>query len=341
MQHSSRASALSPMTTNEMIDRTLRIYRANLIPIITLTAVVMVPLVLINTILSARYLAELSQAMLVLDTTVSAQMDSGLLGTAGATLLASIGGAILQGVLINGVLTRVASENHLGHNITIMEAFRAIQGRLALVAGALALIYLLLIALSVGLAFVFFLCGLGVGVLVYFGVGLYAFIIPIITLEGVDLGTAFQRAWWLGRARFWPAALLIGGLGGGGLVLNLILTSMQGLFVSPSIAAATAIQSSDIIVVLLQTTISVMITPLVPIGLTILYYDTRVRFEDLDRAMRDAAGADPRPADVHSPIHPGPFMTGRDLSNLVGASFAALATLFAVFMLLSLFLGPA
>src|SRR5260221_1251460 len=57
------------------------------------------------------------------------------------------------------------------------------------------------------------------------------------------------------------------------------------------------------------------LAPILPIAYTLMYYDTRVREEGLDIALKSVAVPDASPGDVPTPP-PGPFMVRKDWSNL-------------------------
>jgi hypothetical protein len=79
-------------------------------------------------------------------------------------------------------------------------------------------------------------------------------------------------------------------------------------------AASISFTTEQIIAVAEQALISVVISPVLPIGLTLLYYDTRVRTEGLDIALQSTGKPDARPEDIISP--PVESMNSRDFVNL-------------------------
>jgi hypothetical protein len=104
----------------------------------------------------------------------------------------------------------------------------------------------------------------------------------------------------------------------------------QGNVASVSFTASQALQ------IVLQAIVSIFLAPVLPVALTLMYYDTRVRVEGLDIALQSVGKPDPRPADVMSPPAHG-FMTGRDYGN-VGIMCGAIFSLIVLYFAASYFL---
>src|SRR5688500_9801580 len=160
------SNSLRPLTVLEILDRTFRIYRENFWSYAVLVAIVTVPLSIINLIASQSYLAQLQNQEL----SFSQRQAAGNSFTLLISLL-TIVIAIVQAIFINGTLTFMASEHHLGRKITIAEAFRHSRGRFLTLFVALFVFYLLIFVLAfVSALTITCLIGiLGFGFLAYIG----------------------------------------------------------------------------------------------------------------------------------------------------------------------------
>src|SRR5687768_3708515 len=132
------SNSLRTYTVLEILDRTFRIYRENFWSYAGLVAIVTVPLSIINLIASQSYLTQLQNQELTRSQQVAATNNFTLFIS-----LTTIVIAIVQAIFINGTLTFMASEHHLGGKITIVEAFRHSRGRFLTLFAALFVFYLL------------------------------------------------------------------------------------------------------------------------------------------------------------------------------------------------------
>ncbi len=319
-----KASPLRPFTVPQLLDRTFRIYRDNFLPFFALVAVVVIPLTIVQLLGSEWLTAQLTQTV---DTTstgsfrTNPQSANAFLGSFTnllvLTFVVSAVVAIIQGVLINSVLTYMASERHLGRPVTLGEAFHAVRDRLPKLGIGLVVYYLILAVVIVGLLAILFACGLGIGALVYLGIALYAFLTPVLILERTGLSRGLKRAWVLGKARIWPVSGLILAVVILTSIISFGLSLSQQAITRQTIASATSYSTTSMLQLVVQTIIAIFVAPILPIGLTLMYYDTRVRLEGLDIALSSVNTPEPRPSDVASPEPaPGWFMSGKDFTNL-------------------------
>jgi hypothetical protein len=328
MMQSTRVNLPPTLSTLELLDRAFRIYRDNFLSFLVPVAIVTVPLTLINLVVGQLMASSLDESGFTnllysgRNTTgaASSRWMNDLLSTFGNTflilMLIAVAGAILQGVFVNGLLTYIASENHLGRKPTIGEAFRSIRERLLPLGGALFLFYVILFILSAALAFALFLCGFGFGVIVYVGIVLYAFLTPVLILERTGVGLGLRRAWMLGKARLWPVFGLIIAITVITSVINVGLNSITSLIIPTPDRFSTALTASGVLDIVLNSLVGIAIAPILPIALTLMYYDTRFRIEGLDILLRAAETPEARPADVISPPPFSGFLTGKDVTNM-------------------------
>jgi MFS family permease len=319
--------SLTPRTLLEILDRTFQIYRDYFTQFIGLVAGVTIPLTLFSTFATALLISPTTT--MTTDEFAMQDINSLLLGTGifqSGILALFIG--LLQTVLIHTPLTYMTSEYQLGRKVGLREAFQAVGDRLPQVGIGLFLFYLSLVLLSIGMWTLLFLCGFGVSILVYVGISLFAFLVQVLTLERTDVRRGLSRAWYLARARFWQVAgfmLLVGIIT---LVVTLVLSALQQLFLG-------GLTTNVVFNVISNLVVSIIVAPVLPIGLTLMYYDTRVRVEGLDIALNAVDSAEPRPSDVASP-RPTQLLNGRDAGNIVVLTLF----LFGIGALLTLLFAP-
>jgi hypothetical protein len=220
---------------------------------------------------------------------------------------------LAHALLISSPLVYMASERFMGRTATLGETYRAVIGRWWRLGIALAIFYGLFDGLLFILPFIAALCGAGFGILIFVGVGLYPFIMPVFVLERTGIVQGLSRAWFLAKSRFWP-------LLGVSVAIYLISFLVQlGLYVIEfvvigNLLSAASLTTITIIRTLIQAVIGIFVAPLLPFTYTMMYYDTRIRVEGLDIALQSLDTADPRPNALTSPPA-GKFMSSQDWRN--------------------------
>ncbi|MBZ0293504.1 MAG: hypothetical protein K8L99_13130 [Anaerolineae bacterium] len=291
--------ALTPRSIVDILGRTFRLYSQHFMAYIAVAVMTVIPLVTVSILFDRSVPAgNLNDSTLV---------QYNLLFS--FYLIASV---IIQAVFVGGPTTYMASEQNLGRKVLMGEAFRAVRTKLADLGLAMAGFYALLIALGIFSAFtVLCLIGLvGFAILIYASIAVNAFLVPIIVLEDSGPMAGITRAWALAKARFWPVFWLTVAVSvisfGVSLALDFVLPSFGGSL--PTIGAFVGL--------LIQVVISALTAPIMPIAMTLLYYDTRVRLEGLDRSMQTVQKSEPRPGDV-SPSPLNPRLNSQDVRNIV------------------------
>ncbi|MBI5958566.1 MAG: hypothetical protein HY866_07525 [Chloroflexi bacterium] len=313
--------ALAPSSVMDIVDRTFRIYRANFISFVALVALVIVPLTLLN-------LALVDDAPREIET--MEDYNSAVGDQVATTAIIALIQLFLQGIVVTAILTFIASESHLGRKCSIIQAIGQIRGRLLPLVGGLLLVVILFAVVIIALAFLTNLCVVPVvffAVVFYMGMVLYFFLVPVLVLEKVGPGFALRRASYLGRARFWPTLRFVFAIWLVMIVINIALGSFGGLVGTLPSGGGTTLET------ILNLLTTIIITPIMPIGLALMYYDARIRLEGLDLALQTVDKPDPRPSDVLSPEPTMGWFTLRDLGNtvlLVGLVFAFWCALFAI-----------
>ena len=114
---------LRPLRLGELLDRAIRLYRANFLTFIGIIAVVYVPLMVLQTAASAL----VSRSMFAGFSTPEEIFSN---STYWIGVLSTIVLSLLQFVLVQGIatgaLTRAVADNYLGRKIGILDAYRGI-----------------------------------------------------------------------------------------------------------------------------------------------------------------------------------------------------------------------
>jgi hypothetical protein len=316
-----RRESLKPQSLLELMDRTFRIYRENFMVFAGLVAAVMVPVTIITLLNSAWLNSSLTRAGFTPGSASSLSSNPGALsgilgqmfGSIGISLLVSLIAVFVRGVLIYGPLTYIASEANLGRRVSVGEAFNRIRNRLMPLAGGLVVFYLVFGVATVALAFTAFLCGLGLGILIYVGVAMYVFLTPVLVLEQVGITDGMSRGWSLAKARFWQIFGLTALVQVISFVISFALSFIAGLITGGTLAQS-SFGIAQIVSVILTALISIVLEPILPIGYTLMYYDARIRLEGLDMALTSSPSPEPRPSDVASPP---PMNTGLNRDDVI------------------------
>jgi hypothetical protein len=157
-----------------------------------------------------------------------------------------------------------------------------------------------------------------VPLLFYYGLALYFFLVPVMVLERTGPGLGTNRAQYLGRVRFWPTLGFV-------FVIWLVWVSSTRRLVQLACWWGATVEGAIAVETVLSPR-SPFSSPIMPIGLTLMYYDARIRVEGLDFALQSVDSPEPRPSDVESPHPAERLITGRDLANtfLLTAGLVAL-----------------
>jgi hypothetical protein len=320
--------ALNPRTVIEILKRTFIIYRDNLAVFLTLSALIIIPLAIIQFIVVDLLTA--STGLVVINDITQEVEDIDFSAFLNISIIFSLASFVLQQIILNGLITYLSSEYTMGRSTTPTEALQAIGDRFVPLGLSILFTVSILIAVIIVLSFLFFLCGLGIGVMIYLGVTLYALLIPVMILERVGVQAGVSRAFALGRIRFWPLFWL--------LLATLLITFLLSLVftVLEIIVGGNAVGGS-LPSLILSTAFTVVISPVMPIALTLMYYDTRVRLEGLDLALAAVPSDTPRPSDVPSQDFPV-RITGQDVTTMAILSVGLIVVLILVSFLLAPFL---
>lgn len=299
---------LRPRRLVEVLDSTFRMYRRNFLTFIGVAAIVTV-----------------SVTLLELATQTEQPVPEYPFGyyesqpTTETPVWVSIVGVLLQLVVTGSVITYSASEINLGRKPSFIETFRKASRRffpvtLGLIAIGIAFFLLGVLATLLLVYTAGSICLLMPMILLlsatYFLGCMSVYAIPTITLERVGFLLGIRRAMVLAKQRFWRNFWFVIGI----LVIWWVIDIVFGQFAKFVLGSTT---DSDTLIMVIDLAIEIFTIPMLPIGLTLMYYDTRIRVEGLDLAMMTVEAPDPRPSDVPSPVPAYAFLAGQDVRNIV------------------------
>jgi hypothetical protein len=291
------------MSVGEWLDATFTLYRRNFVLIASISAVVQIPYALLTWLLfSLTGVAAFVRSPLASlgTTTITPAQAQHLLNSYLGVLAVALG-LILVSLLVvvplgEAATTRAVSDRYLDRPSSLLSAYRAAWSRL----GALMSMILILVGAYAGsLAAVIGLVALlgavgagGLGALL----AIVAFValvpvliviyvrtvvaVPAIVLERASGWRGLQRSWQLISGRFWPTfgrMLLLA------LIASIISSVIAAIFEIPG--AALAPSSTFVFDQVASAVAAVFVGPITYIGVTLLYYDIRIRKEGFDIEM--------------------------------------------------------
>lgn len=311
---------LRPLRLGELLDRAIRLYRANFLTFIGIIAVVYVPLMVLQTAASAL----LSSSMLQDFSTPEAIFSNTAYwaGMGGTLILALVQFVLVQGIA-TGALTRAVADNYLGKKTGILDAYRGMGKSWLTLIGALLFLGIL--------SFVLFIWWLvpcigwftGLGMIVFLVAAINPLVPPAVVLENQGAIDAVRRAWSLARRRFWPVIGYIFVLylfsmivvNGPAAIANIILAQVFQSFEDPTMQLV----FTSIIQGLISLVFILIYYPLQMTAFTLIYFDLRVRTEGFDIALltMEASGSTEITEGMAAPIPQGNerLITGPELGN--------------------------
>ncbi|MDZ4769972.1 MAG: hypothetical protein SGJ24_12665 [Chloroflexota bacterium] len=306
-------------TMLQIMDGTFRIYRDNLGPLLMLSALLIVPLTVVGTLLGATTPAmQITAAQL--EGMSSEEMMNVLgpsLGLACLVIVVALILGIIQVVVLNGTIVTIASESLFGNPLTLREAWTMTLPRLGKLFWAYLSFYLILFAVTIVIVFAAAICPpllLILAFILYISITIGSLIAPVAVLENIGR-PAVSRAHVLGKSRFWQVfgiSVLIGLVSFG---VSLLLQEVLGgiLLSIPALAGGS---TAVVLSVTIAAIIEILIAPLLPIAMTQMYYDARIRKEGLADLLA-AIGPDARPYDVRPVVSDESWIASSDLVNML------------------------
>ncbi len=249
---------LRPLTLGELLDRTFQLYRSRFAIFIGIAAVAYVPVFVLQTVTlwAPRVFSPSVRAATLLGFLVLLVLR--LLGVAAA----------------NSATIIVVSAAYLERTITVGEAYQWVSGMLFR-------IFFIMIGMGIGI-------GIGALLLIVPGVILFlmwGLTIPVAVLENTGLGESLSRSRQLTaghRSRVFVIYLLYFVLV---FALQMGLAAPLGVLVALKGGAAALVAKSPVIALagaIISYVTVCLVTPVLSISLSLMYYDERVRKEALD-----------------------------------------------------------
>lgn len=314
------AKGFVPLSLMQVLDRAFRIYRENFFTIILPVFMFTVPTGIFSTLMTDSMLQEFERSTFFASEVRRLEASVGLYGRIFVILAATL---FLQSLLVNSLMTLIASDSQFGTKPTFRTLLDRLGSRLPTLIGSLVFVYFIGALLWIGMAIISFGCGFGFGLALYVTVTLYAFIVPVVILEDVDVGLALRRAWWLAKARFWAVLAIVFFSSLISSTLNLSLVSLIQL-ISDGVLGQLSETVSEGLTMALQVLATTIVTPILPLSLTLLYFDTRIRLEAFDVMMEIEPPLDYYRHQLVSPQPPGSLFVGADIGNIVKLSLGTI-----------------
>lgn len=299
---------LRPLTLMEILDGSFRAIRSNPAVMFGLSAVVVVVVIAVSTVLGT-YVSDLLSASFStfageLDA-ASAQSFQSSIATSMSSLVTSVA-MMLAGPVLTGLLITSVSRSVIGQKLSMSEAWRLTKGRRARLLGfALAIAGAELVVLAALTALVVLVARTGstaAAVLLGFAslvgyvvlitwVSVRTLLVPAsLVLEGTGFRQGIVRGWKLTYGSFWR-------LFGIYLLTVLMLAVLTGILQVPASILSSFLMTMPNLstVSLIVTAVSMAITETVTVAylssvVALLYVDLRIRREGLDVELARAAG---------------------------------------------------
>lgn len=262
---------LRPMGIGDMLDETLRLYRANFTLFVGTCAVIEVPLQAVIFLFTISILGaiqpinNLSGTSGTLTPAQQAALTHDLLALGGFGLAVAVI-ALIAFAAESAALAVIISNRYLEHPATAGMAYRAALNRLGPLLLALLWAFIRLIPFMI-LSFVL----LGLPFLVYFFVA-WSLIPQAIMLEGVDGLAASKRSRQLMQGYWWKSFGL--------LVVTAVLLTIISQIPSQIIDnAAGSFEARSLVNLIVSLVVVVLIRPIQTTATTLLFYDLKIRKE--------------------------------------------------------------
>ena len=249
---------LRPLTLGGLIEEMLRLYQQNFVSLIAIVAIVQVAVAVVVGLLG----------LIAAGSAVS--------GVFVVAFLAGILAAVVYVVAIflqAGALTLAIADDYLGQPITVQRAYEGAQQRLGGLIGTSLLIGLIVAALSITI--------IGIPVAIWLGIR-WVFSSQIVMLEGQAATSAMSRSADLVRNYWWRTF--------GILLLVFIAIGLVDAIISGIFGRIAFIGG------LINLIVQILIAPLYTAIVTLLYFDMRVRKENLTHDVISASMPGPGPA---------------------------------------------
>ena len=275
------AEAFVPMSTTQIIDRTLRLYRRHFVHFLAVVAVVYLPMSILNVVAQV--------AMVSVTTSMSARTNPDvMLAKATATfvfMLAVAAISLLGMVLSTGALTKSVADGYLGRESSVGEVYGAVFQRFGTLLGAF-----LLVGLLTGMGYL--LCVVP-GVILSL---MWIVTTPVVMVEPVSAWEGMKRSRQLCSGNLGKVFLLL-------LLCTLLVIVITAPFsvVGGLVQQLLVYHKLPVLGVVASQAISipsqVVAAPISSAAVVLLYYDLRIRKEAFDLEMLADSMSGPRRGD--------------------------------------------
>ena|SRR5688572_12067938 len=311
---------LRPLRLGELLDRAIRLYRANFLTFIGIIAVVYVPLMVLQTAASALLSSSMLQSFSTPEEIFS--NTAYWAGMGGTLMLALVQFVLVQGIA-TGALTRAVADNYLGKKTGILDAYRGIGKSWLTLIGALLLVGIIGFVLGIWWLVPCIGWFTGLGMIIFLMAAISPLVPPAVVLENQGAIEAIRRAWSLARRRFWPVLGYVIVLGLFSLIVVngpvAIVNILLGQVLTSSGDPATQLVLTSIIQGLISLVFILIYYPLQLTAFTLIYFDLRVRTEGFDIALltMEASGSTEITETMVAPVPQGNerLITGPELGN--------------------------
>jgi hypothetical protein len=296
------------MDMGDLLDRSVALYRENLVPLLGVYAVGYVPFWLLVGLaahsLSGAFLTAASTA--TSDLPAEAAVMSSFVG-AFMLFLVIFAAVIVLEPIVSGAMARAVADRLLGQPTSVRSAYAALHGRrgalilaslirLMTVYGAANILSLpaMMVTgmameraslLSITAAIVLDLGAIVVGSCIFMYL---AFLGQIIVVEQRGLGDALSRSWRLVSGRLWRSSAIAA-------FLTLLVLALTAACQAPLVLALAwwgplqptpqAVAATTTLLIATIAVSTLLASPVLAIGSTLMYFDLRVRKEGLDVEM--------------------------------------------------------
>ncbi len=255
---------LRPLGMADILDAALRLYRQNFGPFLGITAIVFVPVAILQTV-GAFFMGQSMGP-----NGEGSEVQMGALIVFGVFMAGSVLVYLLAMPVCQGALSIAVARRYLGQPVTVADAYQMISDRWAtLLAGVM--IVGLMTAVGTLLCLI---PGIFLGTL-------FMFVTPVIAVERAPLMEALRRSRDLVTGHWWRCF-------GTYLLLSMLIQLVAGAVVYPVtfLSAFLLMERNPGLAQALNQGLSMaastLVQPVQMIGLVLLYYDLRVRKEGFD-----------------------------------------------------------
>jgi hypothetical protein len=319
---------LRPLRLVELLDQAFRLYRRNFLRFTAIVAAPMILAILLMTVplaLFAPFLLQDQLQSLGWQVPVTLSIFSLLGGVALAYVIMLVAGVLMQS-LAPAAIARAVTDACFGKPVSILGAYRQIGPHWLRLLGAVGLLLIVVTGFSLasGMAgsvlpcIPLLLMPVQYSAMILIQGLILPLVPPVVVIERQGVWRAIRRAWELARRRFWRMlgfmallfALNVFLIMGPSLLIMIVLQ-----FVSAPIAEAgnpgAQIALTAVIAMLAMVILQLLFLSFQWTGITLMYFDLRVRCEGLDLALQAASNAEE--ADLEQIMTQSPSFEGTSL----------------------------